>query len=191
MWWRNVQREKLRIFHFVLAQKFYFIFLFAFATIDPALAASFGSNHYKYCILCKKKHFGNFVSFPQTEKNNRWTKWKTALGNLVGPVTMEQTKNYRICDSWLASNHSRDNPSFLQEPMKIQPDFGPKTTHFVALCQKRRFNEIQSTNNTLENINKSILECEKKLKKLKEQKEHLLSTQPPPKKKKKQKKKKY
>jgi len=87
---------------------------------------------------------------------------------------MEQTKNYRICDSWLASNHSRDNPSFLQEPMKIQPDFGPKTTHFVALCQKRRFNEIQSTNNTLENINKSILECEKKLKKLKEQKEHLL-----------------
>jgi len=103
---------------------------------------------------------------------------------------MEQTKNYRICDSWLASNHSRDNPSFLQEPMKIQPDFGPKTTHFVALCQKRRFNEIQSTNNTLENINKSILECEKKLKKLKEQKEHLLSTQPPPKKKKKKKKKK-
>jgi len=87
---------------------------------------------------------------------------------------MEQTKNYRICDSWLASNHSRDNPSFLQEPMKIQPDFGPKTTHFVALYQKRRFNEIQSTNNTLENINKSILECEKKLKKLKEQKEHLL-----------------
>ena len=74
--------------------------------------------------------------------------------------------------------------------MKIQPDFGPKTTHFVALCQKRRFNEIQSTNNTLENINKSILECEKKLKKLKEQKEHLLSTQPPPKKKKKKKKKK-